>query len=198
MSFEEVAAVSDGALLALGWLPQTGVHKGQRLLICGGSGSIGTAAVQLAAYFGAYVTAVCNTKNAEVVRALGAAEVIDYLHEDFTKIGHVYDVIFDAVGKHAYRRCRRSLAWGVYMPTDKWENLFWALLTARIGQRRVAVGVPPRYRKEDIVFLKGLVEAGHYQDVVDRCYPLHDMIEATTYVETEQKTGNVVLTIIPS
>ena len=109
MSFEEAAAICDGALNALWCLRLAGLRKGQRILIYGASGSIGTAGVQLARYFDAHVTAVCNTKNVELVRSLGADEVIDYTQEDFTKNGETYDVIFDAVGKHSFRRCRNSL-----------------------------------------------------------------------------------------
>ena len=105
-SFAEAAAVPDGAILALGCLRRAGLEKGQRILIYGASGSIGTAAVQWARHFDAHVTAVCNTKNLELVRSLGADEVIDYLKEDFTKNGETYDVVFDAVGKHSFRRCR--------------------------------------------------------------------------------------------
>jgi NADPH:quinone reductase-like Zn-dependent oxidoreductase len=197
MTFEEAAAVCDGAILALGCLRRVHLREGQRILIYGASGSIGTAGVQLAQKsFGAHVTAVCNTKNVELVRALGADEVVDYTQEDFTKNGQTYDVIFDAVGKHSFRRCRGSLKrGGLYIPTDGWENLFWALWTARIGDKKVVSDVPPHYRKKDVVFLKELIEAGKYRAVIDRRYPLEDVVEATRYVETEQKTGNVVLTV---
>jgi NADPH:quinone reductase-like Zn-dependent oxidoreductase len=196
MSLEEAAAVCDGAILALGCLRMAGLRKGQRILIYGASGSIGTAAVQLAKYLDARVTAVCNTKNVETVRALGADVVVDYLQQDFTKNGQTYDVIFDAVGKHAFRRCRGSLKrGGVYVPTDGWANLLWAGWTALIGDKRVVVGIPPRQTKKDVIFLKELIEAGRYRAVIDRCYPWEQVIEASRYVETEQKTGNVVLTV---
>jgi NADPH:quinone reductase-like Zn-dependent oxidoreductase len=196
ITFEEAAALCDGAILALGCLRRVGLRKGQRILIYGASGSIGTAAVQLARYRAAHVTAVCNTKNVETVRALGADEVVDYTQQDFTQNGQTYDVIFDAVGKHSFRRCRGSLVpGGLYIPTDGSDNLFWFLRTAGSGGKRVVFDIPPHYRKQDVVFLKGLVEAGHYRAVVDRRYPLEDVVEATRYVETEQKTGNVVLTV---
>jgi NADPH:quinone reductase-like Zn-dependent oxidoreductase len=197
MTFEEAAAVCDGALLALGCLRRVDLRKGQRILIYGASGSIGTAGVQLARKsFDAHVTAVCSTKNVETVRALGADEVIDYTRDDFTKNGQTYDVIFDAVGKHSFRRSRGSLKpGGLYIPTDGWENLFWAVWTARIGDRRVVFDIPPHYRQQDVVFLKELIEAGKYRAVIDRSYPLEQVVEATRYVETEQKTGNVVLTV---
>jgi NADPH:quinone reductase-like Zn-dependent oxidoreductase len=196
MSFEEAAAVCDGGILALGCLRMAGVHQGQCILIYGASGSIGTAGVQLAKYLGAHVTAVCNTRNVATVRALGADEVVDYQQEDFTKNGQTYDVIFDAVGKHSFRRCRGSLKpGGVYVPTDGWENLVWTLGTVLVPGKRVIIGIPPRHAKQDVVFLKGLIEAGHYRAVIDRIYPLEQAAEAARYVETKQKTGNVVLTI---
>jgi NADPH:quinone reductase-like Zn-dependent oxidoreductase len=197
VTFEQAAAVCDGALLALGCLRRVDLRKGQRILIYGASGSIGTAGVQLARFFGAHVTAVCNTKNVETVRSLGADEVVDYLQEDFTKNGETYDVIFDAVGKHAFRRCRGFLKrGGLYIPTDGWQNLFLALWTAWIGDKRGVPGlVDLADRKKDVLFLKEIIEAGQYRAVIDRCYPLEDVVEATRYVETEQKTGNVVLTV---
>ena len=196
MTFEEAATVCDGALNSLWCLRGANLRKGQRILIYGASGAIGTAGVQLAKYFEADVTAVCNTKNLELVRSLGADRVIDYTQEDFTKNGHTYDVIFDAVGKHSFRRCRDSLKrGGIYLATDGLQNLILALWTSRIGDRRVLFSIPPRYTKKDVLLLKELIEAGRYRAVIDRSYPLEDIIEATRYVETEQKTGNVVLTV---
>ncbi len=195
-TFEEAAAVCDGAILALGCLRPAGLRKGKTILVYGASGSIGTAAVQLARYFDADVTAVCNTKNVEIVRSLGADKVIDYTREDFTKNGQTYDVIFDAVGKHSFRRCQGSLnRGGFYLATDLWQNLVLALWTSRIGDKRVVFPIPPRYTKKDVLFLKQLIETGKYRAVIDRCYPLEQVIEATRYVETGQKTGNVVLTV---
>ena len=196
MSFEEAAAVCDGALNALWCLRLADLRKGQRILIYGASGSIGTAGVQLARYFDAHVTAVCNTKNVELVRSLGADRVIDYLQEDFTRNGETYDVIFDAVGKHSFRRCRGSLSrGGSYLATDGFRNLMLALWTSRIGDKKVRFKIPPRYTKKDVLFLKELIEEGKYRAVIDRCYPLEDVVEASRYVETEQKTGNVVLLV---
>jgi len=195
MTFEEAAAVPDGALAALASLRRIGVRPGQRILVYGASGSIGTATVQLAKHFGAHVTAVCNTKNLELVRSLGADRVIDYTQEDFTENGETYEAVIDAVGKHSFRRCRGSLApGGSYVATDGLRNFFWVLWTKRIGDRRVQFAIP-RPTKEDILFLKELVEAGEYRAVIDRRYPLEDVVEATRYVETQQKTGNVVLTL---
>ena len=198
MSFEEAAAVCDGALNALGCLRRADPREGQKILVYGASGAIGTAAVQLAKYFGADVTAVCNTKNLELVRSLGADRVVDYTREDFTKNGATYDVIFDAVGKHSFRRGRRSLKpGGIYIETDlgfMWHVPLLALLTRWIGDKRVTLPIP-KYTKQDVLFLKELIEAGSYRAVIDRRYPLEEVVEATRYVETQQKTGNVVLTV---
>jgi NADPH:quinone reductase-like Zn-dependent oxidoreductase len=198
MSFEEAAAVCDGASLALACLRNADLREGKTILVYGASGSVGTAGVQLAKHFGADVTAVCNSKNVELVRSLGADRVIDYTREDFTKNGETYDVIFDAVGKHSFRRCRRSLKpGGIYVETDLgflWHVPPLALLTRWIGDKRVTLGIT-RYTKKDVLFLKELIESGDYRAVIDRRYPLEDVVEATRYVETEQKTGNVVLTV---
>jgi NADPH:quinone reductase-like Zn-dependent oxidoreductase len=196
MSYEEAAAVTDGVILALMCLRAAHIGKGQRILIYGASGSIGTAGVQLAHYFETDVTAVCNTKNVELVRSLGADRVIDYTKEDFTNNGETYDVIFDAVGMHSFSRCQRSLKpGGAYVATDGFRNLFLALWTSRIGDKKVLFPIPPRYTKENVLFLKGLIEAGKYRAVIDRTYPLEQVVEATRYVETKQKTGNVVLIV---
>ena len=196
MSFEEAGAVCDGALLTLNVLRPAGRLEGKRILVYGASGSMGTAGVQLAKHFGAHVTAVCNTKNVELVRSLGADEVIDYLQEDFTKNGETYDVIVDAVGKHSFGRCKDSLnPGGRYLPTDGFRNVALWLLHKRFGDKKVVFELPPRMRKEDVLFLKGLIEGGEYRAVIDRAYPLEDVIEAHRYVETQQKVGNVVLTV---
>jgi NADPH:quinone reductase-like Zn-dependent oxidoreductase len=198
MTFEEAAAVCDGASIALACLRKADLREGRNILIYGASGAIGTAAVQLAKSFGADVTAVCNTKNLELVRSLGADRVIDYMQEDFTKNGETYDVVFDAVGKHSFRRCRHSLKrGGLYIETDlgfMWHVPALALLTRWIGDKRVTLPVP-KYTKGDVLLVKELIEAGTYRPVIDRTYRLEDVVEATRYVETGQKTGNVVLTV---
>ncbi len=196
MTFEEAAAVCDGAILALMGMRPADIRKGQAILVYGASGSIGTAAVQLARYFGADVTAVCGAKNVGLVTSLGADRAIDYKQEDFTKNGQTYDVIIDAVGALTFSRCRDSLKpGGAYNPSDGLQNVLLAPLTSRIGGKRVIFPIPPRYAKADVLFLKELIEAGRYRAVIDRCYPLEDVIDATRYVETKRKTGNVVLTI---
>jgi NADPH:quinone reductase-like Zn-dependent oxidoreductase len=197
-TFEEAAAVPDGAMLALACLRKVEALEGRSIVIYGASGSIGTAAVQLAKYLGAEVTAVCSTRNVELVRSLGADQVIDYTKEDFTKNGKKYDVIFDSVGKHSFRRSRRSLKHGgTYIETDlgfMWHVPLFILLTRWIGDKKVKMGIP-HYNQQDVLLLKELIETGRYRAVIDRRYPLEDVIEASRYVETEQKTGNVVLTV---
>jgi 2-desacetyl-2-hydroxyethyl bacteriochlorophyllide A dehydrogenase len=196
LSFEEAAPICDGALNALWCLRVGDLRKGMAILVYGASGAIGTAGVQLAKYFGADVTAVCATKNLDLVRSLGADRVIDYTQEDFTKNGQTYDVIFDAVGKHSFKRCKGSLKHGgIYLATDGFRNLALALWTSRFGDKKVRFQLPPRWAKQDILLLKELIEAGRFRPVIDRCYPLEDVVEAARYVETEQKTGNVVLTV---
>jgi NADPH:quinone reductase-like Zn-dependent oxidoreductase len=201
MSFEDAAAVFDGASLALACLAKAGPLEGRRIVIYGASGSIGTAAVQLAKHFGAHVTAVCSTKNVEVVRSLGADEVIDYTAEDFTQNGKRYDVIFDAVGKHSFRRSRRSLKpGGTYIETDlgyMWHVPLLLLATRWVGDKKVKMGIP-HYTKEELLLFKELVEMGKYRPVIDRTYQMEDVIEASRYVETEKKTGNVVLIVSPT
>ena len=196
MTYEEAAAVSDGAILALNALRPVKIGPGTKILVYGASGSIGTAGVQLAKHFGAEVTAVCDTKHVDLVRSLGADEVVDYTKKDFRENGLEYDVIFDAVGKQRFTRCKGSLKpGGAYLPTDGWGNFAMALWTRWVGDKKVRVSLPPRYRKEDVLLVRRLIEAGEYRPVIDRTYALEDIVEATRYVETGQKTGNVVLTV---
>jgi NADPH:quinone reductase-like Zn-dependent oxidoreductase len=152
-------------------VPETGgsAEGGKTILIYGASGSIGTAAVQLARYFGADVSAVWNTKNVETVRSLGAGQVIDYTREDFTKNGQTCDVIFDVVGKCSFWRCKSSLQrGGFHLATDLWQNLVLAVWTARLGAKKVVFPITPRYTKKDVLFLKQLIEAGKYRAVDGR------------------------------
>ncbi len=201
MSFQEAASVSDGAIIARRCLQAADLGQGRSIVIYGASGSIGTAAVQLARQTGAQITAVCNTKNLELVKSLGADEVIDYTKQDFRKNGQQYDVVFDAVGKNSFRRCRRSIApGGTYIETDlgfMWHVPALALftrLTRLFGGRRVTLPFP-KYSEDEIDVLKELIEAGKYRAVIDRAFPLEQIVEATKYVETGQKTGNLVITI---
>lgn len=196
VNFEQAAPICDGALNALTCLKAAAPLEGRRILIYGASGAIGTAGVQLARHFGADITAVCGTKNLELVKSLGADRVIDYTQEDFKQNGQTYEVIFDAVGKQSFKLCRASLEpGGVYLPTDGFRNMLWAMMPSRKKDKRVVFQIPPRQTKQDVLFLKQLCEAGQFRPVIDRCYPLEDVIEATRYVATEQKVGNVVLTV---
>jgi NADPH:quinone reductase-like Zn-dependent oxidoreductase len=196
-TYEEAAAVPDGVVLAMAYLRRVDLQR-REVLIYGASGSIGSAAVQLATYFDADVTAVCDTKNVDLVKSLGPNRVIDYTKEDFTTNGETYDFILDAVGKLWFKRCKGSLKpQGIYGSTDLgpyFQNPFLALWTRWIGDKRVLFPIP-RYTKKDIVFVKELIEAGKYRAVIDRSYPLEEVVEANRYVETGQKSGNVVLAI---
>jgi NADPH:quinone reductase-like Zn-dependent oxidoreductase len=199
LTYEEAAAVPEGSLLALTCLRPAYPLRGKSVLVYGAAGSVGTAAVQLLAHhFEAKVTAVCDTKDVELVRSLSASGVLDRFREDFTKDGKTYDVIFDAVGKHSFRRCRRSLKpGGIYISMDlgfMYHVPLLALATRFVGSRRATLGIG-RYRKEDLLLVKELVDAGKYRPVIDRRYALDEIVEATRYVETGQKTGNVVLRV---
>jgi NADPH:quinone reductase-like Zn-dependent oxidoreductase len=199
LTYEDAAAVPDGSLLALTMLQPLSPLRGKSVLVYGAAGSIGTAAVQLLAHhFDADVTAVCDTNDVELVRSLGAGDVLDRFHQDFTKNGKTYDVIFDAVGRHSFRRSRHSLKpGGIYVTADLgflYHVPLAAVATRFVGSRRAKLGIG-RYRKEDLLQVKALVDAGKYRPVVDRTYTLDDAVEANRYVETARKTGNVVLRI---
>lgn len=198
ISFEEAASICDGAYLALNNIRKIDYTKAPKVLINGASGSIGTAAVQLVKYFGAEVTAVCDTRNFELVKSLGATFVIDYTKEDFTKNGKIYDAVFDAVGKSSFFRCKKILQpGGIYFSTELGflaQNIFLALLAPIIRGKKVMFPIP-KDSKEDVIFFKELIEAGDYKAVIDRIYPLEQIAEAHRYVEKGQKTGNVVITL---
>jgi NADPH:quinone reductase-like Zn-dependent oxidoreductase len=202
MTYEEAAAACDGVLTALPFLRDKGnIQSGQKVLINGASGSIGTFAVQLAKYYGAVVTGVCSTANLELVTSLGADKVIDYTKEDFTKSGETYDIIFDTVGKSSFSRCKGSLEQnGVYLSTVPTPALMLRMLwTSKIGSKKaafVATGLRPvSERTRDLIFLKELIEAGKIKSVIDRRYPLEQVAEAHRYVEKGHKKGNVVITV---
>ena len=205
MTYEEAAAVPSGATTALPFLRDKGnVQGGQRVLINGASGSVGTYAVQLAKYFGAEVTGVCSTTNLEMVESLGADEVIDYTNGDFTKTGRTYDVIFDTVGKSSFSRCKGSLTrGGVYLSTVLGLPIVFQMLwTSKIGSKK-AMWMPTGLRSsseitQDLLFLKELVEAGEIRPVIDRRYALEQTPEAHRYVEKGHKKGNVVIAVVPA
>ena len=197
IGLEDAVAVPDGACTALSMLRQARVPQRERIVVYGATGSIGTAAVQLAKHLGAHVTAVGNTKNLDLVRSLGADEVVDYLNEDFTENGETYDLVFDTVGKESFWRCRGSLRpGGLFMTAggSLWRAVPPALLTKWIGSRKATLGIA-RYSQDDLLLVRELLEAGEYRPVIDRTYALEDVVEAHRYVDSQQKTGNVVLTI---
>ena len=193
MTFEEAAAVPIGCLTALVLLRKGKIQRGQQILIYGASGSVGTFAVQLAKYFGAEVTGICSTTNIEMVKSLGADNVIDYTKEDFTKSSQTYDVIFDTVMKTSFSTCKSSLApRGVFITVD--FPLLTALWTSIIGSRKLVFGIANKI--EDLIFLKELIEAWKIKSVIDRCYPLEQTAEAHRYVDKGHKKGNVVITVV--
>jgi NADPH:quinone reductase-like Zn-dependent oxidoreductase len=196
LPFDEAAAIPDGAILALNALRPARLHKGQTMLVYGASGSIGSAGVQLAKFFGAHVTGVCLAPNVDMVRSLGVDKVINSTTEDFTNSGQTYDAILDAVGNLTFQQCRDSLKpGGVYLATDGLRNFVLSPWTARVGNKRVRFPIPPKFTKQDVVFLRSIIEAGKYHAVIDRRYPLDQVVEATRYVESKHKTGSVVLMV---
>jgi NADPH:quinone reductase-like Zn-dependent oxidoreductase len=197
MTFEEAAAFPDGALTALTFLQDVGkVQIGHQVLINGASGSVGSFAVQLAKYYGAEVTGVCSTTNVEMVESLGTDKVIDYTERDFTKSGETYDIIFDTANKSSFSRCKSALKQGgVYLITMPTLSVFPQILwTAIIGSKKVKFGASIS-NPERLDFLKGLVEAGKIKSVIDRCYPMEQIVDAHRYVEQGHKKGNVVITV---
>ena len=202
MSYGEAASVPNGALTALPFLRDQGkIQSGQSVLIYGASGSVGAAAVQLARYYGAKVTAVCSTANLEWVRSLGADQVIDYTQEDFTENGKTYDIIFDTVGKRSFSACKGSLTEeGIFLTTvPNPVVMLQGLWTSKHEGKKVkfaATGLRPARKKiKDLAFLTELIEAGKLKAVIDRCYPLEQIVEAHRYVEKGHKKGNVVITV---
>ncbi len=198
ITFIEAAPITEGAHYALNDIRASKIKAGENALVYGATGAIGSAAVQLLKHFGVKVTAVANTKNIELARSLGADEVIDYQTQDFTKTETKFHFIFDAVGKSSFKQCKPLLtAKGIYISTElgkNAENVFYALTTPIKGGKKVLFPIPT-INKEDLKFLKELVEKGEYKPVIDRQYNLDQIIEAYKYVESGQKTGNVVITL---
>jgi NADPH:quinone reductase-like Zn-dependent oxidoreductase len=196
MTYEEAATVPVGGLHALHFLRKGNIQSGQKVLINGAGGSIGTFAVQLAKSFGAEVTAVDSAAKLDMLCSIGADKVIDYTKEDFTKSGEIYDVIFDVVGKSSFSGCIRSLKEkGFYLLGNPGlSQRVRGPWTSMIGGKKV-IGGTASYGAEDLIFLRELIEAGKIKSVIDRRYPLDQIAEAHRYVDTGQKTGNVVITV---
>jgi len=201
MTYEEAIAAI-GAITALPFLRDKGnIQSGQKVLIYGASGSVGTASVQVAKYFGAEVTGVCSTTNLELVKSLGADKVIDYTKEDFTKTGQTYDIIFDTVGKSSFLRCESSLKQrGIYLTTVPTLATFLLVLwTSMFCSKKAKVTFaglrPASEMTKDLILIKELMEAGKIKPVIDRRYSLEQIVEAHAYVEKGHKKGNVVITV---
>lgn len=196
MTYEEASAVPYGGIMALSLLRKVNIKRGQKVLINGASGGIGSLALQLAKNYGAEVTGVCSSPRLELIRSLGADKVIDYTMEDFTKNGERYDLIFDILGRSSFSRCKGSLTPnGRYLLASfKMRQIFQMLWTSIIGSKKVICALASE-KPEDLDFLKELVEAGKIKTVIDRCYPLEQTAEAHRYVEKGLKKGHVVITL---
>ena len=197
-SYEQAAPSCEGAHYALCNLRAAQVQSGQRVLVYGATGAIGSAAVQLAKALGATVTAVCDTKSVAVVQSLGPDEVLDYTRQDYAATGQTFDFLFDAVGETSFAQGRRVLhPRGIYSSTELGKNgvnVLLALATPLFGGRKVLFPIPA-ISQADVLYLKELAEAGRFRPLVDRSYPLEEIVAAYQYVETGQKTGNVVITL---
>ena len=198
LTWEEAAVIPFGGNTALHFLKKGNIRSGQKVLIYGASGSLGTAAIQIAKHFGAEVTGVCSTTNIELVKSLGADNVIDYTNEDFTQSGQTYDIIFDTTGKSPFSGCLKSLKQnGIYLRAVHMalSSIVRGLWTSMTSSRKVIGGVATEL-KENLVFLKGLVEAGKLKPVIDRRYPFEQIAEAHRYVDNGHKKGNVAITVL--
>ena len=194
LTYEEAAAVPFGGNTALHFLKQANIRDGQKVLVYGASGSVGTYAVQLAKYFGAEVTGVCSTSNMELVKSLGADKVIDYTKEDFSKNGEIYHVIFDTVGKSSLSDCMESLQReGVYLQAVATPSTSLRMQMASIRNSKTLIGGTAVPKAENLNYLKELVEKGKIRPVIDRTYPIEQIVEAHGYVDKGHKKGNVVL-----
>lgn len=196
MTYEEAAVIPYGTIMALSLIRKANIQPGQKVLINGASGGIGSAAVQIAKHFGAEVTGVCGTPRLEFVKSLGADHVMDYTKEDFTQNGETYDLIFDILGKSSFSQCKNSLTPnGIHLfASFKTPQLLQMLWTSKFGRQKVICGFAPG-SLEDLIAVKELIEAGKIRSIIDRRYPLEQAAEAHRYVEEGQKQGNVVITV---
>lgn len=196
ITFQEAAPITEGSHYALNNIKASKIKSGQKAMVYGATGAIGSAALQLLKAMDVYVVAVCNTKNVALIKSLGADEVIDYQTSDFTKTEHKFHSVFDAVGKTSFKACKPILApRGNYISTElgmNGQNIFYALTTPLFGGKKVLFPIPTM-NTEVMEYLKNLVETGKFKPVIDRVYKLNDIVEAYKYVETGQKTGNVVI-----
>jgi len=200
MTYNEAAPLTEGAHYALNFIRKAGIQAGHQVLIYGATGAIGTAALQIVKAIGAEVTAVCDTKNIDLIKSLGADEVIDYTRQDFTRSDKIYHVVFDAVGKSSFRRCKPLLRKnGIYVSTDLGpfaQNPFLAIFTPLFRGRKVLFPIPV-IDQEMIQYFRDLAESGRFKPVIDRQYSFEQIPEAFHYVNTGQKTGNVVISLDP-
>jgi NADPH:quinone reductase-like Zn-dependent oxidoreductase len=195
MTYEEAATVPFGGRDALHFLREGNIQSGQRILINGAGGTIGTFAVQLAKHFGAEVTAVDSTAKLDMLRSIGADHVVDYTQEDFTENGEIYDIIFDVVGKMSFSRSKGSIKQdGTYLLANPVKQMVQALWTRTRGRQKVIMGTSSA-TSADLIYLRELIEAGKIRTVIDRSYPLEQIAEAHRYVETGRKQGNVAITV---
>jgi NADPH:quinone reductase-like Zn-dependent oxidoreductase len=199
LNLENALTICEGSWYAWNNLKEANLKQGEKILINGGSGSIGSAAIQIAKSFDVEVTAVTNTKNMALVKSLGADRAIDYTQEDFTKLDLQFDYVFDAVGKSSFFKCRHLLKPnGTYFSTELGpylQNPFLALWTAAFGSRKVLFPIPID-KKENLLFFKDLAEKGYLKPVIDRVYPFEQIVDAYHYVETGEKTGSVVIKVV--
>ena len=202
VTFEEAAPSTEGSHYALSLITSAKIRSGQHALVNGATGAIGSAAVQILKSLGAEVTAVCATENMELVKSLGAGRIIDYRLEDFTQDEQTYDVVLDAVGKSSFGRCRRLLKpGGIYLSSDLGplsQNPILALVTPLFGGKKAMMPIPPKYRQEEVKHLKEMIESGQFRPVIERRYPLDQIVAAYRYVETGQKIGNVLINVEPA
>jgi NADPH:quinone reductase-like Zn-dependent oxidoreductase len=196
MTYEEAAAVPTGGLNALHFLRKANIQKGQKVLIYGASGSIGTFAIQIAKYYGAEITAICSATNFELVKSLGAKNVIDYTKEDFSESGETYNVIFDTIGKSSFSGCIRSLKKKgiLLLANPKLSQIVRGKWISLVSKKKVINEIAEN-KIENLLYLKELIEGGDLRSIIDRRYPLEQMVEAHTYVDKGHKKGNVVITV---
>lgn len=198
ITYGHAVSAVEGVHYAYNFINKVDIRSGQKILVNGATGAIGSAMVQLLKEFNVEITAVCNTKNLELVKSLGATHIIDYTKEDFTKMDHKFDFVFDAVGKSSFSKCKPLLkSGGIYMSSELGQmsqNIYYALLTPLFGNKKVVFPFPSRI-KASLLFVKTLLEHGKFQAVIDKKFPLEKITDAYRYVQKGEKTGNVVIMI---